>query len=110
MHFPELLGICDIVNDNYMYARCLLMIKRRESLSEESLPALGAIVMDETKAQAILDAARHSMGMDINDVDLSNVHAFAERIIRLAEYRLRPRVCELRPLILRRAVCDRAHT
>merc|ERR1719201_1678648 len=27
------------------------------------------------------------MGMDINDVDLLNVHAFAERVIKLAEYR-----------------------
>jgi len=84
-HFPELVKI---VNDNYMYARCMLLIKRRESLSEESLPALQAILMDETKPQAVLDAARHSMGMDINDVDLMNVHTFAERIIALAEYRL----------------------
>ena len=47
-HFPELVKI---VNDNYMYARCMLLIKRRESLSEESLPALQAILMDETKPQ-----------------------------------------------------------
>jgi len=44
--------------------------------------------MDPTKAQEILDASRHSMGMEISDIDLLNVHAFAERIIQLAEYRL----------------------
>ena len=38
--------------------------------------------------QAVLDAARHSMGMDISDIDLLNVHTFAERVIHLAEYRL----------------------
>merc|ERR1712185_484904 len=58
-HFPELVKI---VTDNYMYARLLLMIKRRETLNNESLPAIEAIVMDEQKAQAVLDAARHSMG------------------------------------------------
>mmetsp|Transcript_47491 Transcript_47491/g.124471 ORF Transcript_47491/g.124471 Transcript_47491/m.124471 type:complete len:534 (-) Transcript_47491:397-1998(-) len=84
-HFPELVKI---INDNYMYARCLLMIKRRDSLSEASLPELTAILMDDTKAQAVLDASRHSMGMDINDVDLHNVHTFASRVIQLAEYRL----------------------
>ena len=36
----------------------------------------------------MLDAARHSMGMDISDIDLLNVHTFAERVIHLAEYRL----------------------
>jgi hypothetical protein len=27
-----------VVNDNYMYARCLLLIKRRDTLSEASRP------------------------------------------------------------------------
>jgi len=84
-HFPELVKI---VPDNYMYARCLLLIQKRESLTDESKAQIEAILMDEAKAQAVLDAARHSMGMDIKDVDLQNVHTFAERIIKLAEYRV----------------------
>jgi nucleolar protein 56 len=84
-HFPELVKI---VNDNYMFARLVLLIKRRDSLSQDSLAAVEAITMDESKAQAVLDASRHSMGMDINDIDLLNVHTFAERVIKLAEYRL----------------------
>ena len=71
-----------------MYARLLILIQRRETLSDASKAHIEAIVMDENKAQAVLDAARHSMGMDIKDVDLLNVHTFAERIIKLAEYRI----------------------
>ena len=43
--------------------------------------------MDGAKANEILEAAKHSMGMDISDIDLLNIHAFAERVIKLAEYR-----------------------
>ena len=58
-HFPELLKI---VADNYQYARLVLLIKKRESLSADSLPAIAEITMDETKAQQVLDASKHSMG------------------------------------------------
>merc|ERR1719369_2437735 len=44
--------------------------------------------MDSSKAQAILDAARMSMGMDISAIDLMNIERFAKRLIGLAEYRL----------------------
>jgi len=84
-HFPELVKI---VPDNYLYAKLILLIQRRETLTEESKSSLEAVLMDESRAQAVLDAARHSMGMDIKDVDLQNVHTFAERIIKLAEYRV----------------------
>jgi nucleolar protein 56 len=63
------------------------LIKRRDTLSKESLPVLEEVVMDAQKAQAVLDAAKHSMGMDISDIDLLNIHSFAERVIKLAEYR-----------------------
>merc|ERR1719424_1031158 len=84
-HFPELVKV---INDNYIYARLIMLIKKRDSLNEESLPSIEKIVLDEHKAQAVLDAARHSMGMDISDVDLLNVTAFAERVVKLTEYRL----------------------
>ena len=83
-HFPELVKI---INDNYMYARLVKLIKKRESLTAESKDAIEAVTMDATKAQEVLDAAKHSMGMDISEVDLLNIHAFAERVIKLAEYR-----------------------
>ena len=84
-HFPELVKV---VNDNYIYARLIMLIKKRDSLNDESLPSIEEIVLDEHKAQAVLDAARHSMGMDISDIDLLNVTAFAERVVKLTEYRL----------------------
>lgn len=83
-HFPELLKI---VSDNYQYARLVVFIKKRDSISKDSLPAIEEICMDATKAQHVLDASKHSMGMDISEIDLLNVYMFAERVIKLAEYR-----------------------
>merc|ERR1712071_724197 len=46
-----------------------------------------AIVMDSAKAQAIIDASKSSMGMDISPVDLINIDMFAARVVGLTEYR-----------------------
>jgi len=35
----------------------------------------------------VLDASKHSMGMDISDIDLLNIDTFAVRVMKLAEYR-----------------------
>lgn len=43
--------------------------------------------MDSAVAQAILDAARMSMGMDISTIDLMNIERFAKRVSSLSEYR-----------------------
>lgn len=83
-HFPELVKI---VPDNYTYAKTASMIKNRKDLTEDSLEALEEVVMDSAKAQAIIDAARASMGMDISPVDLINIEMFASRVISLVEYR-----------------------
>lgn len=45
-----------------MYAKVAKFIQNRKELSEESLEGLEEIVMDSSKAQAILDASRSSMG------------------------------------------------
>ena len=83
-HFPELVKI---ISDNYMYARLVRLIRKRESLTAANLHEVEAVCMDATKAQEVLDASKHSMGMDISEIDLLNIHAFAERVIKLAEYR-----------------------
>ncbi|KAI4460460.1 nucleolar protein 5 nucleolar protein nop5 nop58 [Holotrichia oblita] len=83
-HFPELYKI---VPENYTYSKLVQLIKNRKELSEESLESLEEITMDSGKAQAILDAARSSMGMDISPVDLLNIELFASRVIALANYR-----------------------
>lgn len=58
-HFPELIKI---VPDNSMYCRVARLIGNRKELSEESLEGLEEVVMDNAKAQAILEASRSSMG------------------------------------------------
>ncbi|XP_028600399.2 nucleolar protein 56 [Podarcis muralis] len=83
-HFPELIKI---VSDNYTYCRLTKLIGNRKELSEESLEALEEIVMDSAKAQAILEASRSSMGMDISPIDLINIESFSSRVISLSEYR-----------------------
>lgn len=83
-HFPELVKI---VSDNYLFAKVAHFIKDRKSLSQESLEGLEEIVMDSEKAQAIIDASKMSMGMDISVIDLLNIEMFAKRVVNLSEYR-----------------------
>ncbi|CAG2055691.1 unnamed protein product, partial [Timema podura] len=83
-HFPELVKI---VPENYLFAKVARFVKNRKELNEEKLEALEEIVMDSGKAQAILDASRSSMGMDISPVDLLNIEMFASRVVSLADYR-----------------------
>ncbi|NXK00264.1 NOP56 protein, partial [Corythaixoides concolor] len=83
-HFPELIRI---VSENYAYCQLAKFIGNRKELSEESLEGLEEIVMDSAKAQAILEASRSSMGMDISPLDLINIESFSSRVISLSEYR-----------------------
>lgn len=83
-HYPELIKI---VPENYMFARLVKFIKDRKTLSEDSLEELEKITMDSGKAQAILDAARSSMGMDISPVDLIEIEVLADRVISSCDFR-----------------------
>ncbi|XP_048115273.1 nucleolar protein 56 isoform X2 [Alosa alosa] len=84
-HFPELVKI---VPDNSTYCRMAKLIGNRKELSEENLEAMEEVVMDSAKAQAILDASRSSMGMDISPIDLINIESFSSRVVSLTAYRL----------------------
>jgi hypothetical protein len=70
-----------------MFARCAAYIGDRASLTEERLPGINTIVMDEELTAAIGQAAKVSMGMDASPLDMSNVVTFTERMVKLAEYR-----------------------
>jgi nucleolar protein 56 len=83
-HFPELYKI---VPDNFMYAKCVKAIKNRKELSENIVEQLEEIIMDSSKAKAIIDAGKISMGMDISVIDLINIELFADRVVALANYR-----------------------
>ena len=104
-HFPELK---ELVKDNYMFARCAAYIQDKNSLcgggakggddddddegtngntAEDKLPGLIEIVGDEETANAIVAAARTSMGMDCSAVDMLNIINFTQRMVKLAEFR-----------------------
>nr|AFK36574.1 unknown [Lotus japonicus] len=83
-HFPELVKI---VNDNYLYAKVAKFIKDKSKLTEDNISDLTDIVGDEDKAKEIVEAAKASMGQDLSEVDLINVHQFAQRVMDLSEYR-----------------------
>lgn len=84
-HFPELIRI---VSDNHTYAKLALAIGDKKTLTDANLHDIAAIVNDDADiAQAIIDAARVSMGQDISVTDMENVSAFANRVVKLAEYR-----------------------
>lgn len=83
-HFPEL---AKIVTENYKYAKVAQFIKDRKSLTADSVEQLEEILMDSQAAQAIVDASKMSMGMDISPIDLINIEMFATRVVKLSEYR-----------------------
>lgn len=84
-HFPELVKL---VSDNHTYAKLALAIGDKTTLNDERLHELAALVNDDADvAQAIIDAGRVSMGQDISEEDMKNVSAFAQRVVKLAEYR-----------------------
>eukprot|EP00947_MAST-08B_sp_MAST-8B-sp1_P004253 g4253.t1 len=84
-HFPELI---DLVKDNYLYSRCVVLIKARGTVSEEELkPALAEIVMDDDVADKVIHAGKISMGMDVSEVDMLNIENFASRVVKLTQFR-----------------------
>merc|ERR1712083_1096882 len=83
-HFPELIKI---VPENALYAKVVKLVKNRKELTAEKLDELEAILMDSARAQAVIDASKSSMGMDISPVDLLNIDMFASRVIGITEYR-----------------------
>lgn len=76
-----------IIPDNYTYAKAVKLINNRKELSNDKLEELEQIVNDNAKAQAIIDASKSSMGMDISQVDLLNIMMFVSRVISMADYR-----------------------
>jgi len=84
-HFPELIKI---VPENALYARVVKLIKNRKEISQDAhFEKLEQILMDSARAQAVIDASKSSMGMDISPIDLLNIDTFASRVIGLTDYR-----------------------
>ena len=84
-HFPELTRI---VNDNTIYAKLVLLFDgKRESINDELKEAISEVTMDDEKAQEIIEAAKISMGMDMNETDALQVKKWAERVNSLIAFR-----------------------
>ncbi|KAL0961507.1 hypothetical protein HGRIS_006448 [Hohenbuehelia grisea] len=84
-HYPELVKL---VPDNHQYARVVQFIGDKDTLNEDKLPELAALLdADTTTAQNILDAARGSMGSSLSEFDMLNISAFATRVVSLSDYR-----------------------
>lgn len=91
-HFPELVKL--VPSSPGAYASLVLLIGDKSKLDFNE-PAYGKMIEDiqdilgddEPLARSILDAAKSSMGSDINEIDLINIKRFAERVKHLAEYR-----------------------
>uniref|UniRef100_A0A0A9YCK6 Nucleolar protein 56 n=1 Tax=Lygus hesperus TaxID=30085 RepID=A0A0A9YCK6_LYGHE len=83
-HFPELYKI---VPENYLYAKAANIIMNRKEFTDEKMDQLEEVLMDRSKAEAILEASKSSMGMDIATIDLMNIELFAKRVVDLVDYR-----------------------
>lgn len=84
-HFPEL---AKLVPDNYKFAKLVLFIKDKASLTDESLHDLTEILDNDAGiSERVIDNARISMGQDLSEADMENVSIFAERVVSLVEYR-----------------------
>ena len=65
-HFPELVKI---VNDNAIYTKFVNQFGVRDNVHDEMKDQLITLVLDDEKAQQIIDAAKISMGQDISEAD-----------------------------------------
>ena len=84
-HFPELIKI---VTDNTTYARAVYAIGNKKNLTEDSVDELANVLnQDKDKADAIIGAARISMGQDISETDLHMVRDLAKNVVNMADYR-----------------------
>merc|ERR1712060_898971 len=80
-HFPEM---GKIVTENLAYAKVVKHMGFKTKAKETDLSAVG--VPDEIAAE-VKSAAETSMGTEVTDEDLLNIHTLAERVIELTEYR-----------------------
>ena len=58
-HFPEL---NKIVNDNNIFSKLVNLLEKRDNITDEMKEQITDIVLDDEKAQQIIDAAKISMG------------------------------------------------
>mmetsp|Transcript_152505 Transcript_152505/g.487311 ORF Transcript_152505/g.487311 Transcript_152505/m.487311 type:complete len:492 (+) Transcript_152505:150-1625(+) len=80
-HFPEM---GKIVTENLAYAKVVKHMGLKVKAKDTKFRKIG---VPEDIAAEVQKAAETSMGTDISDEDLANIHIVAERVIELTEYR-----------------------
>nr|VZI42697.1 unnamed protein product [Spirometra erinaceieuropaei] len=83
-HFPELMKI---VPESSNYIKLVNLLRSRDQTTEDRLQEIEDIVQDHEKAQAIVEAAKTSMGFDVTDQDVENLTLFTNRIKLFMERR-----------------------
>jgi nucleolar protein 56 len=58
-HFPEMMKI---VNDNNIFSKLVHLLEKRDNITDEMKDDITSVVLDDEKAQQIIDAAKISMG------------------------------------------------
>lgn len=58
-HFPEM---SKIVNDNNIFSKLVHLLEKRDNITDEMKDDITSVVLDDEKAQQIIDAAKISMG------------------------------------------------
>lgn len=99
-HFPEL---ARLVPEHQLYARLVLAVGDKSGLGDGDVERLTGVIREHQArlteaveesaaasiAQAIVDAARSSMGSDISGIDLTTVRNFARQLAAMYEQRER---------------------
>lgn len=83
-HFPELQKI---VNDNNIFSKLVYKMEKRDNITDEMKEAITDIVLDDEKAQQVIDAAKISMGQEMSDTDCLQIKKFSERCVELINFR-----------------------
>lgn len=83
-HFPEL---TKIVNDNAIFTKLVHLVEKRENINDEMKERITEIVLDDEKAQQIIDASKISMGQEMGETDCLQIKRFSERCVELLTFR-----------------------
>lgn len=79
-HFPEL---AKVVNDNVLYAKCVLAMKTRFSARETDFSSF----LEEEMEAKVKDAAMISMGTEIAEEDIESVSRLCKEVVAASKYR-----------------------
>jgi len=79
-HFPEL---SKIITDNIVYIKVIKLMGMRTNASSTDFSDL----LPEELEEQVKEAAEISMGTEISEEDIENIHFLAEQVIEISDYR-----------------------